>query len=292
MSDRHPLGLQLSTDQREREYSPSSMLADGDYRPFVDQYRTRSEAARQSQPPLSLTYGPVTANTFDLALPTRSTDFDPAGSNGSQPAPIHVFIHGGYWQELSKADSYFLAPRCTGQGHAFAAVDYTLAPAATVDQIVDECCAAIVNIRSIAPSHGLDPETIIVSGSSAGAHLAAMSTLRLDPDQRPAGLVLVSGIYDLEPLIGTSIDEALGLTPARARAISPLLLPLDGLPPTIVAYGDNETEEFKRQSRALVDRMTDAGATVSEYQVPGRNHFDVVFDIVPDLTEILDGLIT
>ena len=117
-----------------------------------------------------------------------------------------------------------------------------------------------------------------------------MATLRLEPDERPDGLILVSGIYRLNPLIGTSINDAVGLDEASAVALSPLAHPLGGYPPTVVAYGDDETDEFKRQSRAMVDALTDAGVVVSEVELPGRNHFDVVFDIASDLLDILERL--
>lgn len=275
--------MQLEVGQRERQYSPSSRLPDHDLQPFLDEYLTRSDAARARIQPLTIGYGPRPANTIDLALPTRTRR--PGAST-----PIHVFIHGGYWQELSKVESYFLAPACTGRGAAFAAVDYTLAPTATVSGMADECAAAIRKLRSVAGDHDLDPDRIVVSGSSAGAHLAALATLRLDRTERPRGLILVSGVYLLEPLVGTSINDAVGLDADSARLASPLLHDLSGFPPSVVAYGDDETDEFKRQSRALVDALTSLGVVVSEVEVPGRNHFDVVFDIVPDLSEILDLL--
>ena len=284
---RQPIGVDLAADERERQYSPSSRLPDGDFGPFIDEYRRRSDAARDSQPTITLDYGPKPSNTVDIAIPT------PASAPGAPldgPLPIHVFIHGGYWQELSKHESFFLARESANRGHALAAVDYTLAPDATLDEIVDECCAAIAAIRVAAAGHGLDPQALIVSGSSAGAHLAAMATLRLAATDRPAGLILVSGVYRLEPLIGTTINDAVGLDQTTARALSPLAHPVDGFPPTIVAYGDDETEEFKRQSRAMVDALTAAGVAVSEVEVPDRNHFDVVFDIEPDLVDLLERL--
>lgn len=284
---RVPKGLALDAVTREREYSPSSRLDDGDFSPFIEAYASRSDAARRDHPVQTIAYGPAPTMTVDLLVPDAARN---PGAPTDGPRPIHAFIHGGYWQELSKQESLFSAREFLNQGIALAAIDYTLAPDATVDQIVDECCAALQAIRSSAGNHGLDADAITVSGSSAGAHLAAMATLRLPAQDRPRGLILLSGIYLLEPLIDTSINEALGLDPATARSLSPLLHQLDGLPPTIVAYGDDETDEFKRQSRALVDALTAAGVAVSEVELPGRNHFDVVFDLTPQLTDFLDQL--
>jgi len=285
--DRQPRGIELSASEREREYSPSSRLHDGDISPFIAAYGDRSASARHKHRVTTITYGPAPSNTLDLLVPDPSTN---PGAPTAGRRPIHVFIHGGYWQQLSKHESLFAAREFLNQGVALAAVDYTLAPDANLDQIVDECCAAIQAIRRAAADHGLDAETLTVSGSSAGAHLAAMASLRLPVDDRPRALILLSGIYLLEPLIGTTINEAIGLDVASARTLSPLLHDLDGFPPSVVAYGDDETDEFKRQSRALVDALTEAGVAVSEVEVPGRNHFDVVFDLNPRLTDILDLL--
>ena len=106
----------LPDAEREREYSPSSCIG-GDYRPYVQAYVDRSEAARRSHPPETLRYGPGERQTIDLFMPR----------NVAHPAVL-VFFHGGYWQELSKRESAFAAPQCLSHGIAYAAVDYTLAP--------------------------------------------------------------------------------------------------------------------------------------------------------------------
>lgn len=286
-SERSPRGLELDLSEREREYSPSSRLDDGDFSPFIAAYADRSETARRQHEVTTITYGSAPSNTVDLLTPHPASN---PGAPVDGLRPIHVFIHGGYWQQLSKHESLFSARDFLNQGIALAAVDYTLAPEATLDQIVDECCAAIEAVRLAAPDHGLDPDAMTISGSSAGAHLAAMATLRLPAEARPRSLILLSGVYLLEPLIGTTINEAVGLDETSARSLSPLLHDLEGFPPSVVAYGDNETDEFKRQSRALVDALTEAGIAVSEVEVPDRNHFDVVFDLNPRLTDILDLL--
>lgn len=286
-TDRLPRGVALGDDEREREYSPSTRLPDRNLTPYLQRYADDSADARRQSPPTVLRYGSRPANTIDLFRPPTIGSTAPGDH-----IPLHVFIHGGYWQQLSSAESSFLAPACLARGQAFAAVDYTLAPEASLDEIVDECRAAIRTVRDQANDLGLDPSAITVSGSSAGAHLAAMATLGLRKTERPFGLVLASGIYLLEPLIGTTINDAVGLDRDSAVANSPLLGDLGDFPPTVVAWGDDETDEFKRQSRALVDRLRQAGTPTAEIEVGGRNHFDVVFDIVPDLTDALDQLAT
>lgn len=251
----------LTDAEREREYSPSSCIG-GDYRPYIRAYVERSAEAYRAHPPEVLRYGPGARQTIDLFLPEAV----------ARP-PVLVFIHGGYWQELSKLESAFAAPQCLVRGIAYAAVDYTLAPQATLSAIVDECRAAVACLEGLGP--------LVVAGSSAGAHLAAMVA-----SERLRGAVLVSGIYELEPLIGTSINEALGLDRAEAGRCSPLRRPLTGFPPSLVCWGDNETDQFKRQSRTFAEALQAAGATCSVFECPGRNHFDVILDLADPATEL------
>jgi arylformamidase len=251
----------LSEAEREREYSPSSCIG-GNYQPYIRAYAERSEAARRAHPPETVRYGPGERQTIDLFTP----------SNVARP-PVLVFFHGGYWQELSKRDSAFAAPHCLARGIAYAAVDYTLAPAAKLSQIVEECRAALARLEEIGP--------LVVAGSSAGAHLAAMAT-----NERMLGAVLVSGIYELEPLIGTSINTALGLDAAEAARNSPLRRRLGQFPPSLVCWGDNETGQFKRQSRAMAEALCAASARCEAFECAHRNHFDVILDLADPRTDL------
>ena len=106
-----------------------------------------------------------------------------------------------------------------------------------------------------------------------------MATLDLPVGQRPAGLVLLSGIYDLRPLVGTYINDALRMDQLEAMTLSPALRDLAGFPPTLVAWGEHETDEFKRQSRHFAQVLGQAGASIRTIEAAGRNHFDIVHDL-------------
>jgi len=262
----------LDAGSREREYSPSSCIG-GDYQSYIRAYAERSREARSKNPVrCDLRYGVHAAQCLDLFVPPHPS----AGATPGSP-PLLVFIHGGYWQELSKEDSAFPATDCVRQGIAYAAIDYTLAPHATLAQMVVECREALSWLHGNAASLGFDAERIVVAGSSAGAHLAAMAAL--PATRRVRGAVLVSGIYELEPLVGTSINEAVGLSIAGAREASPALQALEGFPPSIVCWGEVETREFKRQSLDFAARLERAGSACRFFEVPQRNHFDVILDL-------------
>ena len=276
-----PSWRDLDAASRERAYSPSSCIG-GNYQPFIDAYAERSAAARsRTAGLLGLRYGDQAAHSLDLFVPPHR----PADGATRLP-PLLVFIHGGYWQELSKEQSAFAATDCVNQDIAYATLDYTLAPQATVAEMVAECRQAVAWLHRHATTLGFDAERIVVAGSSAGAHLAAMTALPRTTNPVATDVhcvkaaVLVSGIYELEPLVGTSINAAVGLTPESARAVSPALHPLAGFPPSIVCWGAVETTEFKRQSQDFAARLEEAGSACQVFEVPKRNHFDIIFDLI------------
>jgi arylformamidase len=286
-----PLAWQhLSLKEREREYSPSSCIG-GNYHPFVAAYQTHSARARADCTALGATwstpsYGDQAAQQITLCLPPDS------GQAANRPTGLLIFLHGGYWQELSAQDSLFSATACVQRGLAFAALGYTLAPAASVADIVAECRKAMVWLFQHATALGVDASRVVVAGSSAGAHLAAMVAM---PGALPDGAggsfavraaVLVSGIYELEPLVGTSINAALALSPASAREVSPALLPLSGFPQAVVCWGAVETEEFKRQSRDFAESVRTVGARCETFELPLRNHFDVILELTDPFTRL------
>src|SRR5271170_3258496 len=259
--------------EREREYSPSSCVAA--IEPFLAAYVTRSrDAETRFRCQKNLLWG---------ERPHEIFDYFPAAS--AHP-PLLVYFHGGYWQEHSKDESLFAAPDCVANGIAYAAIDYTLAPRATLGTIVEQCRRAIASLHRQAAALGFDARRIYVAGNSAGAHLAAMLLVTGWQaayglaDDAVAGAVLLSGIYDLEPLMGTYIDAALHLTGADVAALSPLRLKTGRPVRTIVAWGENETDEFKRQSREFAPALAGSGFPVSAFELAGTNHFDIVFAMV------------
>ena len=259
---------ELPRDELEREYSPRLLVPD--LQPYLERYAKLSAAARATLAvERDIAYGP----TKDEVL-----DFFPAASPG---APVHVFIHGGYWRLLSKDESSFAAPSFVGSGASFVALNYALAPSVGLDEIVRQCRAAIAWLYRNARRLGGDPERIFVSGSSAGGHLVAMLLAHGwqggfgVPGDVLKGGCAVSGIFDLEPLLRCSINETLGMDAATARRNSPLLLPPRRGAAVVVAWGEVETREWKRQNLEYASRWGSCGAV----EIPGRNHYDLILDL-------------
>ncbi|PRX98542.1 alpha/beta hydrolase [Allonocardiopsis opalescens] len=264
----------------DRLYSPSVTVPD--IRRYLDEYARLSAHARRTHRVLAgLRYGPS---------PAERLDFFPAERPG---APVLVYVHGGYWQELSKDESAFCAPGFLAQGTAFAALDYGLAPAHRLDEIVAMVRRAVRWLVGQAPRLGVDPRRVHLAGSSAGAHLAAMALTpdrarRGLPEAGPvAGVALLSGVYDLEPVSHTYVNEALALSLADALRNSPRWLPIpEVLPPVVIARGENETPEFVRQHDEMAAALRSAGADPVEVVGRGRNHFDLPYDLGDPATEL------
>ena len=269
----------MTLQERERAYSPSSCVPS--INPFMAAYAARSRDA-QSRVAChrNLCWGHRPQESLDLFPAARSD------------APLLVFIHGGYWQFLSKDESLFAAPDCVAHGIAYAAIEYSLAPVATLAEIVDQCRRALAWLWCEASRLRIDRRRVFVAGSSAGAQLAAMLLVR-DwqaaygvPDDRIAGAVLLSGVFDLEPLLGTYINDAVRLSAADAASLSPRHLECGPPVPTIIAWGEFETDEFKRQSQSFATKLAAAEFPAVVLEAPGRNHFDIVFDLAAKDTPV------
>jgi arylformamidase len=259
------LGSELPLAEREREYSPSSTIG-GNYAPFIQAYKDLSQAAHAALPERqTLRYGD---------LPRQQIDYFPAKPSSQAPGLL-VFIHGGYWQELSKDESAFLTPAWHAAGFAHAVIGYTLAPQAGVRQIMQECVSAIAHLRAQAASLGFDASRIVVAGSSAGGYLAAAVAAHAELEIR--GIVPISGVFDLRPLVGTSINDALGLNMQEAQELSALAL--SARAPAVIAWGEVETQAFKAQSQLLASQLTAAQLPIQSMELAGRNHFDVVHEL-------------
>ena len=214
--------------------------------------------------------------------PNETLDLFPVP--GQPNAPLLVFIHGGYWRALHSQDSVFMAQQFTTHGVAVAAINYTLAPHATLSHIVGQCQRAVAWLLRDAAPYGVAPQRTVLSGSSAGAHLAALllaPAWQADHGLAPnalAGGVLLSGLYDLEPVQRCVPNTWLSLNVAQARDLSPLHHLPHPQVPLYVAVAEHDTDAFKRQSRDYAAACRAQGNPVTWHEAQQRNHFNIVLD--------------
>ncbi|MCK0141083.1 alpha/beta hydrolase [Aliiroseovarius sp. F20344] len=259
----------FTSEELEKEYSPSSMVG-GDITPYLTAYKTLSAEQRDLLTVReNLKFGPSETHLLDF-FPAVDAD-----------APLHVFIHGGYWQALSHRDSASMAGFVTQSGSAFATLNYTLAPDARLDQMAKECCDALVWLAKQRSELGFDATRITLSGHSAGAHLASLVASRFEEVLQIAGieiknLILISGIYDLEPIAETSVNDPLQLTPSEIEQLSPLAHVPTSAQKVSVLVAELDTAEFVRQSREYAEKLRKNGVNVSFELKQGMHHFDII----------------
>ena len=247
----------------DREYNARATVAD--FPAEMRQYAEMSAAARAS---LAIEGGLV----FDEAS-GNALDWFPGRPGG----PVLLWVHGGFWRALGRTDNSCVAPGLVAAGAHVAVMDYTLAPDATLDEIVRQTRAACHWVAAHAVDHGADPALLFVGGSSAGGHLAAMLISEGWAAPPIRGAVLFSGLFDLEPVRLSYVNEWLSLDSEAAQRLSPLRnIPRRGAaPPLFACYGGNETSEFKRQTEEYANAWAARGHEANVVPRPERNHFDL-----------------
>ncbi len=203
-------------------------------------------------------------------------DVHPCGVAG---APTLVFIHGGYWQTNDKEPMAFVGAGLLPAGFHFVNVEYTLAPAVRLDAIVAEVRAAVAWTIEHAKEWGGDPARIFVSGNSAGGHLTAMAM----SDPRVAGGIAISGLFDLEPIRLSYLNEKLGLDPTEAERSSPIHHLPARSGPLVVTVGLDELPELIRQSDEFAAAWQKRGLPGRYLPLDGHDHFSIVDEMAsPD----------
>ena len=233
---------------------------------------------------LQVPYGPTLAEHCDVF---------PAGPG----APLHLFIHGGYWRRFSARDHVFVAPALVEAGLATFVVNYELCPTVTIDEIVRQVRAAIVWAFRHGAEFGADPSRLTISGHSAGGHLVAMA-METDwsgiyglPSDLIKGAVAISGVFDLgfvpysyvQPKVQATWDQVMRLSPIRH-------LPRTA-PPLLVAVGGDETDEFRRQSRDFLAAWKSAGHDGNWLEPADKHHLTVLEELERPESDLCRALV-
>mgnify|MGYP001079252057 CR=1 FL=1 len=221
-----------------------------------------------------IAYGERPREKLDLVFPPNATG----------NAPLHVFIHGGYWRSGEKANYSFLAETPMSCGAITAIVEYDLMPNQRLDVLVHQIRRAISWLHDNAASFGANSNRITVSGHSAGAHLSSFLAASGPKEVSPAlpkvkGLFLLSGIYDLVDIPDSFLKNEAAMTHEEAATWSPLSSTQLHDPRRIVAYGGDETAPFLQQAKALTERLEAEGQQAKLLEVAGRNHMSVLLDL-------------
>jgi arylformamidase len=235
----------------EKEYNNRARVPE--HPGIIASWASDSAAHRATKPPRLVRFGEGERHTFDLF----------AAGDG----PSVLFVHGGYWQALDKSFFSHMARGLNARGVTVAVQSYDLCPNVRVGDIVEQVRAAV---NTLAHETGRD---VIVSGHSAGGHLAACM---LATESVVPAAYAISGLFELAPLVPTSINGALRMDAAEAEALSPLLWPAPEGKILDAVVGGAESGEYLRQSAAMVRAWGEDGVETRYEEIDGANHFTVI----------------
>ncbi|KAJ8251464.1 hypothetical protein GJAV_G00221630 [Gymnothorax javanicus] len=282
---------EMEKNELERQYSPSRwshrMTPDDVLNAHVTAVKEGTErACSLAKTLLNVSYGDGESEKMDIYMPSTGP---------TQGIPLVIYFHGGYWQALSKEESGFCAVPLVQKGVAVVAVGYDIAPKGNMDLMVSQVRRSIVCVvQQFSHSSG-----VYLCGHSAGAHLAAMalctdwSQYSITPQIK--GAFLVSGIYDLLPILSTYVNEPLKMTEEVVRKNSPIQLVPDlkrssSACRIVVVVGQHDSPEFRRQSEDFFKALISSGLKVTFEDVLNTDHFDIIEQLVDGdyhLTQLL-----
>ena len=266
-SEEQKVFLDYTQEELDRAYDQSEWASNAEE--MVELYATESEAVRAELEYETVSYGPTADETLDI-FPTAR-----------QNAPIHVFIHGGAWRALTKEDSSFPAPVFVDAGAHFVALNFSVIPDVRLPEMAEQVRRAIAWLHENARSFDGDPDQIYVSGHSSGGHLAGV-LLTTDweeygmPDTAIKGGLCASGLFDLRPVLLSSRGSYVKIDEAEEDALSPIRHIERIRCPVIVGYGEEESPEFRRQSRDFASALEENGHLFESFDLPRTNHFEVI----------------
>ena len=264
----------------EAEYNNRARVANSGE--IIARWAQASLAARSElQADLDIAYGPKPRNAYDLY----------AGQQANGRAPLIAYIHGGYWQRGDRRDYAFVARELVARGVTVALPSYTLCPDGSIADIIGEMQQFVSTLWSRTKCRP------VLVGHSAGGHLAAMlMALQRPHADAPADLVKavygLSGVYDLPPLIPTSLNAALGLDQPTARALSPMFGPQPlHTCEFVAAVGGDESPEFIRQATDFTAAWSGGKVAIEKNILPARNHFTIVDELCRPGSTVLERVV-
>lgn len=262
-----PVYAGMSQAELDAQYTQATLVPD--LAPYQAIWQEGCDIVRSTLPcRLDIRYGPH---------PRQVVDLFPAGAG----APALIHLHGGAWLRQTKQQANFMAAAYAPRGVNFIAADFAQADDVTLGDMVDQVRALISWVYGQAGALGVDRDRLYLSGHSSGGHLGAMvlasgwrGAAGLPEDVIKAAM-LVSGVYDLEPVRLSARNDYLRLDEADAARLSPIRhIPKNG-PPLMVAWGDGDLDEFRRQSRSFADHWARTGNSVEFTELKSKNHFDM-----------------
>jgi arylformamidase len=260
-AERNVMKLYRGMDRAALDAAYNNRAVVPDWQGYLDRWRARSEAIYAARPVLrDMRYG---------SGPRQRIDIFPSGRRG---APAILFLHGGYWQWNDKEGQAFVAEGLLAHGFDVAIGEYSLAPEARMPTICAEAHAMVDWLADELPARGLGGGGLYLSGISTGAHLMALAL----GHAAARGALLISGIYDLEPIRLSTLNDAIGMDEGEARTFAPLHAVPSRTAPAVIAFGADERPEIRRQSADYAACLEALGRRARPMPISGCDHFSVL----------------
>jgi arylformamidase len=259
----------------ELDIAYNNVKAEPEYSGLMERYRETSRALYQGAVVVrNVSYGPGARQRFDWVFCDRPK------------APTFVFIHGGYWQNYTKEDLAFVAYGPCAHGFNVALAEYTLAPEASMTQIVGEIRALLEHLATTDSPAGFGGRPVCLCGHSAGGQLAMLQRSHRAVDLT----VAVSGLFDLEPISLSWLNDKLKLSPTEIDDYSPLRHIERGTR-TIVTVGSAELPELVRQSSEYAELCRASGEAATYLPLPGHRHFTILDELAKPYSPIMGAVV-
>ena len=269
-------------DQAALDRQYNNRLQVPDFATYLDRWESLSRQTSKESPVIKdIAYG---------KLPLEQLDIYPSSQPSSKTL---IFIHGGYWHKLDKASFQFIAKAFRAYGITTVLINYPLAPAVSIDQILASCRKAVHWLYQNISAYNGNPGQLYIAGHSAGGHLAVMllatdwKDFNLTTDVIK-GVCAISGLYNLIPIRLSDINLVLNMDSETAIRNSPVqLLPITKCP-LVIVVGSNETDEFLDQSRELYTCWKES-IPIELVEIPGLNHYSIVETIIEEDTPLFNA---
>ncbi len=257
----------------EKQYNPRTTVTPEQLAAYTELGTRSSQAARERF-----------KGVYDLRYgtgPLETADFFHCG----QPnAPVMVFFHGGYWRARDKKDYSFVVNGVLPLGCSVVVMNYDLCPAVTVAQIVDQTRRGLQWVAQQAAAWGVDGNKILVSGHSAGAHIIAATLAQTGADfqlkqHTIKKAYLISGVFDVEPVLEISVNDEVHLKPTDVLALSPVRHPFAANVDYEVVVGGAEPRDWIGESTRMAAHLKSMGCRVGLHELPGLNHYSVLHEM-------------
>ena len=259
------------TKIEEIEYSFNPRLSVPNYETYLSDSKLKAKIAENNLiGKTDIKYGKATLQKLDVFY-----------KNNTSNLPIHIFIHGGYWRALDKSYHTHMAIPFVEKQICFFNINYELCPKVKLSEIKNQIIEAILWIYRNAAKFKANNQNIVISGHSAGAHLAS---LMLSVDWKKYGLnnaflkgiALVSGIYETERVLDLDINKEIRLTKEEAKKNDPHRMIPKIIIPTIISYGEKEPELWKKQSIDYMSFLNKNRFNCKEIVCENDNHFSLI----------------